>query len=337
MNKKQIENYLFAYTETEYNYINHEVDQFNLQENERISYAKTLAHAISKNEKLKDFLEDSQLLIVKHARFSNMPPHSHDYIEMCYVYSGKINMVINSEEVSLKQGDFCLLDTGVLHTIHETGYHDILINLLIKREYFSTKMLSQISHHSMLSKFAIDALSEDQKHNQFIVFEAVNHEFIKDAIVGTLSHYLEPSIFSKEIIDAYMIIIFSELLRSFHEKKAKSYQESNQLYIGDILSYIEISQGNCTLSDLAAKFNFNSSYLSRFIKKNVGKSFIDIIQEIRLNRTTTLLRNTNLPIEQIIRQSGYRNINFFYQKFHDVYHETPNEYRQKHQQFVESD
>ncbi|WP_086347839.1 AraC family transcriptional regulator [Candidatus Enterococcus clewellii] len=331
MNKQQIREFLFTYTDTERKHINQQDDPFHLQENERISYNKTLAYAISKNEKITDFLNDSQLLLVKHARFSPMPPHAHDYIEMCYVYSGKIDMIINSEEISLNQGDFCLLDTGVIHQILDTGEDDILINFLIKKEYFSTKMLSQIAHNDTLSKFVIDALSEDQKHNQFIVFETVNNEFIEDAVIGILSHYLGPSFFSKEIIDSYMLIIFSELLRSFHEKKAQYYQENNQLYIGNILSYIEKRQGNCTLNDLAEAFNFNSNYLSRFIKKNAGKSFIDLVQEIRLTHATTLLRNTDLPIEKIIQQAGYRNINFFYKKFQDIYHESPKEYRKKFQ------
>lgn len=336
MNKQQIRAHLLSYTDTERSALSQKSDPFNIETNEELSYNKTLDHAISKNEKMRDFLNDSQLLIVKHARFSTSPPHSHDYIEMCYVYSGKIDMVINSEKISLNQGDFCLLDTGVIHQILDTAETDILINILIKREYFSTKMVSKIAHNSTLSKFAIDALSEDQKHNQFIVFETVNHEFIEDAIFGILTHYLEPSIFSKEVIDTYMIIIFSELLRSFHEKKVQYYQSHNQLYIGDILTYIEQRQGNCTLSDLARVFNFNSNYLSRFIKKNAGKSFIDLIQEIRLNHATTLLRTTDLSIEAIIQQSGYKNINFFYKKFYAAFHESPKDYRKRLQQLGDS-
>ena len=332
MDKKGIHHYLFTYTQTEKYYLHQGDDPFDLQENERISFEKNLRHVLKKNEKLASFLQDSQFLIVKHARFSAMPPHSHDYIEMCYVYSGKIEMVINGEQVTLHQGDFCLLDTDVIHQIMLTGKEDILINFLIKKEYFTTKVLSQIAHNNTLTKFAIDALSADQKHNQFIVFETVNNEFIDDAVMGMLSHYLDPSPFSREVIDTYMIVLFSELLRSFHEKKAKYYQQNKQLYIGDILSHIEKTQGQCSLQDLSAEFNFNSNYLSRFIKKQMGRSFMELVQEIRLNHGQTLLRTTDLPIETIIQQVGYRNINFFYQKFQEAYRESPKEYRQRFRQ-----
>lgn len=84
---------------------------------------------------------------------------------------------------------------------------------------------------------------------------------------------------------------------------------------------------DCTLKKVAELFGYNPSYLSRLIHKHVGKSFISIIQDIKLNHASLLLKNSNLPIEQIIQQVGYKNLSFFYKMFYERYALSPSEYR----------
>lgn len=235
MDKSEIRKRLVAYTDTETELLNpskkttsmnyDEFSSFTTDDNQKVyqyTFDKHLESALRKGLAYTNFLESSQVIILKHARHSYTPLHMHDFIEMSYVYSGNVEMIINNEKVQLSQGAFCLLDTDVIHRIMETSENDILINLLMKKDYFSSRMLSRLASNSMISQFAVDALSETQKHDQFIVFEALNNEFLLDAIEGLLSHYFEPSSDSHEIIDAYMIIIFSELLRSFQKRKRKN-------------------------------------------------------------------------------------------------------------------
>ncbi|WP_321387873.1 AraC family transcriptional regulator [uncultured Enterococcus sp.] len=340
MDKKDIRKRLVAYTETEQELLapknqsaSMEYEHFpsfiseSGQKVYRYTFEKHLESALKKDFPYTHFLESSQVIILKHARHSYTPFHTHDFIEMSYVYSGCVEMIINNENVLLKQGDFCLLDTDVIHRVLKTSEEDILINFLMKKEYFSSQMLRRLASNSTISQFAVDALSESQKHDQFIVFEALNNEFLLDAIEGVLSHYFDPVGDSHEVINAYMIIVFSELLRSFQKKKSQESKKANQFYIGDILDYMEKNYMSCTLKEVAHEFGYNPSYLSRLIHKHVGKSFISIIQDIKLQHAALLLKNSTLPIEQIIQQVGYKNLSFFYQKFHERYSLSPNDYR----------
>ena len=124
------------------------------------------------------------------------------------------------------------------------------------------------------------------------------------------------------------IIIFSELLRSFQKKQAQESRNANEFYIGDILDYMEKNYMNCSLKEVAEHFGYKPSYLSRMIHRQVGKSFISIIQEIKLNHASLLLRNSTLPVEQIIQQVGYKNLSFFYKIFYEKFALSPNDYRQ---------
>ena len=292
------------------------------------TFEKHLSRLIRKRPQDSGFLKTSQLLILKHARFSSTPLHQHDFIEMNYVFSGTVTIMINEKKVILKAGDFCLLDTGVIHQIIETNQDDIVINFLISKEYFSTQMLSRLASNSMIADFAINALSESQKHNQYLVFETSNNDYLIDAIFGVLAQFFNPSFGSHEVIHSYMIIIFSELVRNFQEKQRIESQNSDQLYLGEVLDYLEKHFATCTLASVAETFGYNPSYLSRRISQQLGRSFVTILQELKLNQASLLLRSSSLPVEQIAHQVGYKNVSFFYKLFQKKYQCSPHAYRQ---------
>lgn len=340
MDKKQIRKRLFAYTETELHLLKKQneplppylegFDYHKNEEGERVyqyTFSKHLESAEKKNKESAQYIENSQLLILKHARYSYTPLHVHDFIEMNYIYSGNVDIIIDGTEISLHEGDFCILDTGVCHRILDMGENDILINFLMKKEYFSTQMLSRLASNSIITQFAVNALSKTQKHDRYILFNTTNSEFLIDAIEGQLVNYFEPTSYSKDVGDAYMIIIFSELLKAFQKKQSSEYRKADHHYIGDILQFIEQNYHDCTLQQIADEFKFNASYLSRYIKNQTGKSYVSLIQELRINNACILLKNTDLSIETISEQIGYKNVTFFYQKFKQSHAMTPHEYR----------
>mgnify|MGYP001584940659 FL=1 len=76
------------------------------------------------------------IAIHKHVRFIKFNKHKHDYLEMMFVYSGKINQVIEGEKLVIERGEILLLDMNVEHSIEAAGEDDIAINVLIKKEFF---------------------------------------------------------------------------------------------------------------------------------------------------------------------------------------------------------
>jgi YesN/AraC family two-component response regulator len=293
------------------------------------TFERHLQKALTRTPHVARYLEKLPLLIFKHARFSYTPFHVHDFVELTFVYRGTINMIINNHEVTLKQGDVCILDTDVSHKILDTNEKDILINFLMNKKYFSNKMLSRLGSNNIISHFAVESISEAQDHNQYIIFNTNNSELLMDAVEGLLSNYFDSSYYSVDTIDAYMVIIFSELIKAHQKEKSIEYQKSNHMYIIDILQYIENNYNTCSLESLANKFGYNSSYLSRYIKKSTGKTFIEIIQELRLNQACIMLKNSTVSIEYIIQTVGYKNVAFFYKKFTELFGMSPKEFREK--------
>ncbi|WP_227858575.1 MULTISPECIES: response regulator transcription factor [unclassified Clostridioides] len=100
----------------------------------------------------------------------------------------------------------------------------------------------------------------------------------------------------------------------------------NKDKISKILIYIEENYKKITLGEVAKEFHFHPNYLSTLIKKTTGKSFKNIIHEQIIKKAVTLLKNTDMNIEDISIEVGYNNQTFFYKKFKELYGMTPQIY-----------
>jgi Response regulator containing CheY-like receiver domain and AraC-type DNA-binding domain len=275
---------------------------------------------------------DKNISISKHYRFIPIPAHQHEFIELFYVYSGSCTQVINGKEIVLKQGEMCILDTNVIHSIEKTYENDIIINCLMRKDYFDTSLLSRLSTNDLISNFLVNAIYKSKDNNNFIIFHSGQSEKLHELVKNLVCEYFEPSICSKEIINCYIILIFSELLQIYQHQTSELKilgQTATTSNISSILEYIEKNYATLSLITTAEHFNFHPNYLSALLKKTTGKSFKEVIHEQKLKKACTLLRNTNLAVDLISLEVGYNNCSFFYKKFKDTYGVTPFEYRQK--------
>ncbi len=85
-----------------------------------------------------------------------------------------------------------------------------------------------------------------------------------------------------------------------------------------------------TLEDVARKFGFNASYLSRYFKKNTGKSFVSYINELRINYACRLLIDNDLSVTQICYECGFNNLSHFYRTFKKRVKLMPKEYQKQY-------
>ena len=80
-------------------------------------------------------LPELNMSINRNSRYDAVPTHTHKYIEISYVYSGNCPEVIRGKDLVLQQGQVLLLDTDVPHSVAELGEDDVMINILLDKEY----------------------------------------------------------------------------------------------------------------------------------------------------------------------------------------------------------
>ena len=101
--------------------------------------------------------------------------------------------------------------------------------------------------------------------------------------------------------------------------------------IQDILQYIYSHyEENLTLSMLAGQFYFSTVYMSCYIKRYTGHTFLEILTSVRMYHAAKLLKETKLKNREIGMRIGVPDERYFGQVFKKTYGITPYEYRKSH-------
>ncbi len=275
-------------------------------------------------------LKDEEILIKKDSRYTSVPSHCHINIIMNYIYSGKCTYIIDDEEMTLYQGDVCIFDKKVIKSKKRTGENDIVFNISMSNNYFSSSLSKRINEQSIVASFIINSLSENKGHNNYLVFRTEKDNKIINLFNQVLLEYYNKNKYSKEIIQSYIDIIFMELLRLYdrdHTKHIVKVNGDSSNIIFDILNYIEKSYINGTVEQMAKNFGYSEKYLCSLIRSKTGKTFkkLQLIQ--RMNVAAAYLKNTNYSIQEISEKVGFSNQTFFFKKFFEIYKSTPKEFR----------
>jgi two-component system response regulator YesN len=92
-----------------------------------------------------------------------------------------------------------------------------------------------------------------------------------------------------------------------------------------------------SLKLLGEQFYMNSAYLGQIFKKHYAKSFSDYLNEIRIEEASRLLRRTDYRVYEIATMVGYRDSDYFINRFEKIRGETPAQYRKRAQALYTSD
>ncbi len=107
-------------------------------------------------------------------------------------------------------------------------------------------------------------------------------------------------------------------------------ESSNDVIFNDIVDYIDHNYDHSLrLEELASLFGYNASYLGKLFTKKMGKNFNAYLDEVRIRHAVRLLESTDLKIYEISARVGYGNVNYFYQKFHNIMGDSPSGYKRK--------
>ena len=325
MNPEQLDAFLTRYTESEKR---HRADPTHAlsaryQVIPRVEFAGRQMYLFS----FKTLLEGRFVCVNKESRFTHIPEHIHTVIELLYVYGGRCTQIIDGREVQMAQGDICLLDTNVPHSVGYLGEEDIIITIEMQKDYLTQGFLQRLGDNRLINGFLMNALSQDAAHDQYLLFKKRAENPIHGILQHILCEYYDPQLCSDRALDAYMVLLFCEILRQYRSQSFSG-DPNSRWKVVDILDYIENHTLTATLESTAQAFGFHPNYLSAYIKKETGRSFKELVILQRMNQACFYLTNTQLPIYEIAQKIGYDNLGFFYKKFERLYHMTPAQWRE---------
>jgi len=121
----------------------------------------------------------------------------------------------------------------------------------------------------------------------------------------------------------------SRNLRTLSDSSSNNEQLNyNSRRIEKVFEYMNAHYSRAvTLTEVAKVANMPVASFSRFIKKRIGSTFIDSLNEIRLGHATRMLIETTHNVAEVAYKCGFNNISNFNRTFKKKKGCTPKEFR----------
>ena len=82
-----------------------------------------------------------------------------------------------------------------------------------------------------------------------------------------------------------------------------------------------------SLADVASAADVSPTQVTRLLKRETGKTFMQLLTERRLSKAQELLANTTMRIGDIAEASGFEDNAYFARRFRQFFRLSPRDYR----------
>lgn len=233
--------------------------------------------------------------------------HWHEHIQFFYFIEGEAMLSCSSNKIHVKADDIVIINREELH------YCENLCNKLtyyIIRVDFSFLFSNQVD--SCQTKF-MAPLSQN-----LILFENLvrNDDDIVKCINKVIKEYFTKDIGFELAVKAYIYELIVQLIRKYVKRiftreefdlKVVNLRRFNTIlkYIGDNFA------GKISIDELAAMANVSKYHFCRLFKQITGKSAVDYINKLKIDKAIKLLCESNLNITEIALSCGFNDSNYF--------------------------
>lgn len=128
-------------------------------------------------------------------------------------------------------------------------------------------------------------------------------------------------------INAEFMALFKEIIGRINQNR----DEKSEIVVAGAISHIERHYSDKALSSaqVADIVKLTPAYLNKLFRERFAMSVADYISDIRFLKASSLLKETQLGVDEIIERIGWENKKYFFTVFKKKFGTTPTEYRLK--------
>ncbi len=268
----------------------------------------------------------SRFVIKKATRFYREPFSYADFIAMRYVYSGHCHMFMPQNEIILNEGDLIMLNPNFIMS-QELGENDHVFTMMFDKNYIRDVVLKGILSSNDISQFLINYVLDTETSQKYLLFHSASNIRVRQTFEEILCEQIDPSPYGDELMAALLRILMIRLLHCPYEYSDENRRNTKR--IAGILNYVDLHYHTVTLNDLASKFGYSEKYISRLFLQAAGISFKNYVFRLKYEEICMKLKNTDLSIEEILKQVNITSETYFYNQFRKQFGLSPAEYRNK--------
>lgn len=240
-------------------------------------------------------------------------PNERDSYVLHIIQSGKGTLEVDGEVYMLKAGDAFLLEPGL------TAYYEA--------DEWQPWQYMWVGFMGFKAKTYMENAGF-----------ADNNRIIKVNDIEVLEGYIDKMVNSNQstyegelLRNGNLMLLFADLIGVFQNKSGRKYSKTVYSdYVNKAVEYIESNYSKKIRIDaLATHIGIHRSYLTTVFRRMVGCTPQEYLVNIRMQNAAILLKETNLPVNEISRNIGYPNQLAFSKAFKSLYGESPRKYRER--------
>ncbi len=271
----------------------------------------------------KYFTDQDCLITYNPAPALNEKEHTHDFLEIVYVFSGNSLHIVDGHEYPATAGDLLFINLGSTHSF-TCGKKFEYANIILKPEFINRGLAGTENAFSLLDLADFRALSDMVDRTNLLVHLSDKEIRGFEGLLKLALTELNNSDPGRELM---LRSVFNALLTITFRKMSLPLKAP--AVIGEeLLSYIN---DNCSrrlsLEQLAADNHYSPAYFSRLFRNQTGITFTEYVNRCRLKKAEKLLRETELSVGDICFETGFSNRTQFFRLFANRYGTSPLKYR----------
>lgn len=251
--------------------------------------------------------------------------HWHRHMEFLYFISGKAIIYCDSKPILAEAGDLIVINSNELHQGQNLSSKLARYCIIIDPDIFytsfmdicETKYISPIVQNYILFQNKISNDKEIKNYIEHMINEYENHENGFELMIKGYIYQLLAILVRKYAI--------SYLTPEEYEKRVENLEMFNSVF-----EYVEGHYAQkISLQTAVNMVNLSQAHFCRLFKGLTGKTFIEYVNYIRLNKAEQMLKNSDMSVTEIAISVGFSDINYFSRLFKRYKGVSPTDIRKR--------
>lgn len=308
----------------------HPTDLYNLASPDNNIYPLFLPNVATTFLENDYFLPGYDIYLQKQPQYTNSPMQEHLYYEICYQYDGSslVSFFTDRQDdmLTLHEGDFLFIPSGQRHAVRiDTG--SIMINIGIRESTFQSTFSHNLPDDSILGHFFTHTLQAGSSYISYVLFRTGNEDVIRQSFYRLAILYCTPSLYAKNKINLQLSGLFLELLDNYSDYSHIAASNSLAQRIPAIIHYLEQNYIHANATDVARYFGYSVNNINTILKKITNHTLGEMLLTLKMQKASTLLKNTSLSVAEIAEKLGYSDPTSLIRSYKKYFGITPNQYR----------
>lgn len=241
-----------------------------------------------------------------------------------YIVRGNATIQLNDATYPLSRGSLVLIHAGCPYCLSGSVLDMIVLNFDFTFDRKNIVMFMNLGTPGTSPRIQQNLIEDCPALSAPLVLQGMFH--LENDLLEIINMFQSQKLYFREHASCLMKSFLIELARSTMQAKTKATAISSQL-----ISYLqEHYKEELTCDEIASHFNYHTYHINRIMRSTTGTTVHKYLINYRITVSKGLLCNTNMSIEEIATEVGFKNAPYYSNTFKKVVGCSPSYYRSKH-------